>query len=254
MKWKTSFLVIGLCFSFTAGAFSEWPSPQLLACDTIPAEQMDTTERKFLRIVKHLALEEPTYIFKSRRYQNREGIKTLSEAVRHSGAFGALSIRASQFKGESIVLIGLRGGWINNRSLALGLEGHGIIPSTSYTDILITEEEVTLLGGYAGLFLELIFFSNEVIHITFPVSAGAGWLGYDRRLSNTNLATQGAIVANDVFWYVEPGASLELNVSRNFRMAMGISQRITQGLKLPNTPTGAFQQLNYFLTLKIGEF
>ncbi len=189
-----------------------------------------------------------------RKEKKRQDIKTLSGSMSHSGGFGALSFRSTKFREESMVLAGLRGGWIINRTLGIGAEGHGIIPTATFDDVE-TGQEVNILGGYGGMFLELIFFSNEVVHVTFPVSAGAGWLGYHRtNEDNTMLSSGDKEVDSDVFWYIEPGAGLEFNISRNFRLAMGVSKRFTQDLELLNTDSDAFDELNYFITLKIGGF
>ena len=187
-----------------------------------------------------------------RRREKRRDIKTLSGSMSHSGGFGALSFRSTDFNDESLVLAGLRGGWIINRTLGIGIEGHGVIPTTKFENI--TEDpnqEVSLLGGYGGMFLELIFFSNEVVHVTFPTSAGAGWLGYHLTSNNTIMDQE---VDSDVFWYIEPGANLEFNISRNFRLATGLSKRFTQDFELQNTASDAFNKLNYYVTLKIGGF
>lgn len=189
------------------------------------------------------------------RRKRRQDIKTLSGSMSHSGGFGAITFRSSKFKDESLVMAGLRGGWIINRTLGIGIEGHGVIPTAKFTDIEVNQE-VNLLGGYGGMFLELIFFSNEVVHVTFPVSGGAGWLGY-HRLNDNNTVPMPNVdneIDSDVFWYLEPGADVEFNISRNFRMAMGVSKRFTQDFELVNTESDAFDNLNYFITLKIGGF
>lgn len=191
---------------------------------------------------------------KSKYKYRRSGIKTLSGSMSHGGGFGALSFRSTEFRDESLVMAGIRGGWIINRTLGIGLEGHGIIPTAQFDDVSEDGSEVSILGGYGGMFLELIFFSNEVVHVTFPVSAGAGWLGYHRSGDNSFSVSDEGELDSDVFWYVEPGADLEFNISRNFRLALGVSKRFTQDLELDNTDLDAFDKLNYFLTLKFGGF
>lgn len=212
-----------------------------------PAVQQDDTPR----IIYYQSTEDD----RPSRRERRQDIKTLSGSMSHSGGFGALSFRSSKFNDESLVMAGLRGGWIINRTLGIGIEGHGIIPTTKFEDI-IPNQEVNLLGGYGGMFLELIFFSNEVVHVTFPVSGGAGWLGYHRLNENNTVPMPNVEkeVDSDLFWYIEPGADLEFNISRNFRMAMGVSKRFTQDFELINTDEDAFEKLNYFITLKIGGF
>ena len=178
-------------------------------------------------------------------------IKTLSGHLGHSGGFGALSFRSSKFRDETIVMAGLRGGWIINRSLAIGLEGHGLIPTAKFQGL--SQFDAVLLGGYGGMFLEPIVFSNQVVHVTFPVSAGSGWLGYHEDFDEGRFDSPD-LIEGDVFWYVEPGANVEVNLARNFRLALGMSKRFTQDLELVDTKSNAFDKINYYLTLKIGSF
>ena len=222
--------------------------PKEMPSDTIPKPTNDVEEDK-PKIIYYQSTSSDR-----KKERRRQDIKTLSGSMSHSGGFGALSFRSTKFRDESLVLAGLRGGWIINRTLGIGVEGHGIIPTATFEDIEVGQE-VNILGGYGGMFLELIFFSNEVVHITFPVSGGAGWLGYHlTNEDNTMPFTTEREVDGDVFWYIEPGADLEFNISRNFRLAMGVSKRFTQDLELINTESDSFDKLNYFITLKIGGF
>jgi hypothetical protein len=193
-----------------------------------------------------------------RRYSSRnsrkQDIKTLAGSMNHSGGFGALSFRMTDFEDETMVMAGVRAGWIINRTVGIGFEGHGIIPTAQLSNIDPTQD-VVALGGYGGMFMEFIILSNQVVHLTFPASAGAGWLGYSTDWENNSLNGEpSAIIHEDIFWYVEPGANIEMNVSRNFRLAFGVSKRFTQDLELENTSANAFDQLNYYVTLKIGGF
>jgi len=186
------------------------------------------------------------------RHHGRNKIHTLTGRSRHGGGFGAISFKSTELLDESIVMAGLRGGWIINRTLGIGFEGYGIIPTATIPNI--DNVDVMPIGGYGGLFLELIFFSNQVIHVTFPVSSGAGWLGYYEDGGNNFSNFTNDQIADDVFWYVEPGVDLEVNIARNFRLAGGVSKRFTQDLILPETTDDDFSTLSYFLTLKIGSF
>ncbi|UII34498.1 hypothetical protein LVD17_11825 [Fulvivirga ulvae] len=185
--------------------------------------------------------------------RQRDEVRTLSGGGGyHSGGFGAVSFKSSEFQDKILVMGGFRAGWIINRTLAIGFEGYGVIPTAEF-DNIVPGRNAVLLGGYGGMFLEPIIFSNQVVHVTFPLAGGAGWLGlhddweedYDR---------DEEIIDEDVFWYVEPGVALELNVSRHFRINCGISKRFTEDLKLLASDANEFEKLNYFLTLKFGKF
>lgn len=226
----------------------------------MPADTIPPKEKPIIKEVQEERKDEPKIIYyqttePDRPRRKRQDIKTLSGSMSHSGGFGALSFRSTKFRDESLVLAGLRGGWIINRTLGIGIEGHGIIPTAKFTDI-DPVDEVNLLGGYGGMFLELIFFSNEVVHVTFPVSGGAGWLGYHRVNEDNTMPfpIEDREVDSDVFWYIEPGGNLEFNISRNFRLDLGVSKRFTQDLELVGTDPKAFDKLNYYVTLKIGGF
>lgn len=152
-------------------------------------------------------------------------------------------------------MMGLRGGWIINRSVAIGIEAQGIIPSAKFENINPgPDEKAILLGGYGGLFIEPVLFSNNVIHITFPIASGAGWLGYHEDWEDDSIRRNNELIDDDVFWYVEPGVGMEINVTRHFRMNFGVTKRFTQDLELVDTKNKDFNNLNYFLTLKIGKF
>jgi len=196
-----------------------------------------------------LELYEKKQIKKARQDQ----IKTLAGPHGHSGGFGAVSFKATNFNEQNIVLAGFRGGWIINRSVAIGLEGYGIIPTAEFSNI-DPFFPTRIVGGYGGLFIEPIVFSNKIIHVTFPVTSGAGWAGYIYDWEEFNYSYGNDLVDGDVFWYLEPGAGIELNVAKNFRIAMGATYRFTQDLQLINTDSKAFDDWNYFLTLKFGKF
>jgi hypothetical protein len=201
---------------------------------------------------------------KTERSERKGDIKTLAGSMNHSGGFGAVTFRASDFKNETMVLAGIRGGWIINRTLGIGVEGYGIIPTAKFDNINPASPDLkyVALGGYGGMFLELVLFSNQVIHASFPVSAGAGWLGYNEDWEKDNFNTtqpnpndtSSELIDEDVFWYVEPGANVEVNIARNFRMAFGVSQRVTQDLSLVSTKAGDFNNTSFYVTLKVGSF
>ena len=179
-------------------------------------------------------------------------IKTLAGSVRHFGFYGGLSFRSTELNKESLMMAGVRLGFIANRSLGIGFEAYGIVPTTNYRNI-IPNQSVIPLGGYGGLTIEPILWSNKAVHLTFPVTGGAGWLGYHEDW-NEDYYNNGDLLADDVFWYVEPGINAEINISRVLRVDIGVSKRFLQDFTLLNTPASAFETLNYTFGLKIGRF
>lgn len=218
--------------------------------------RIDTVTTQPVVIKYYQATEPYQAVEEEKPKKNKNQIKTLTGKMHHSGGYGAVSFKTSNFKDKTLVMAGIRGAWIVNRTLAIGIDGYGIIPTTKYQGIdpVDDSKEIRLQGGYGGLMLEPIFFSNEVVHITFPISAGAGWLGYEDPDNEDFWDNRDNLVDEDVFWYIEPGANLEVNIARNFRLNLGVSKRFTQDLQLVNTISDEFDEINYYLTLKIGGF
>ncbi|MGB0525850.1 MAG: hypothetical protein ACPGJS_22915 [Flammeovirgaceae bacterium] len=183
---------------------------------------------------------------------NQGQIKTLVGNTSHFGFYGGLSFQASKLKNENIMMGGVKFAALINRTLGIGFEGYGIIPHSSSTNYL-TGQDVIPLGGYGGLMLEPILFSNKAVHFTFPVSAGAGWLGYHEDWGN-EFNNSSDLIEGDVFWYVQPGANVEFNISRAFRINLGINRRFVQDLDLPETTNDDFSKMGYYMTLKFGRF
>ncbi len=206
-------------------------------------------------LTSHFALAQE-YKSEPISHEKESDIKTLTGSSHHSGAYGAIMFKASEFNNKTFAMMGIKGGWIINRSLAIGIEAQGIIPTAKFENIdPDPDERAILLGGYGGLFVEPILFSNNLIHVTFPIASGAGWLGYHEDWEDNRYRNRGdELIDDDVFWYVEPGVGLEINVTRHFRLNMGVTKRFTQDLELVDTSNKDFNKPNYFMTLKIGKF
>lgn len=182
-------------------------------------------------------------------------METLSHNNARSGGYGALVLKGSKFRDESILIMGIRGAWLINQSLGFGLDLNGILPLSTYDDI--DPEGIDngiLTGGYGGFLLEPVLWPNKIVHVTIPLSIGAGWLGYIEDWENHKYDYHGDLYDDDVFWYIEPGVNVEINVTRFFRVNAGVSKRFSQGLTLINTPADAFDKINYAITLKFGGF
>jgi hypothetical protein len=188
--------------------------------------------------------------------QDNGGMQTLAGNINHSGGYGALIFKSSSFKDKSMIFMGGRGVWTINRVFGIGFEGDGIIPINTYEGIDPDGNyNAYLVGGYGGLVLEPIVWSNKLVHITFPVMGGAGWLGYVRDWESTNYhPSESDLYDEDIFWFIEPGASIEVNVTRFFRVDIGVTQRFTQDLQLVNTSSSAFDKTNFSFALKFGSF
>jgi hypothetical protein len=182
-------------------------------------------------------------------------IITLSGNHEHSGGYGGIFFKGTSFNNQALLITGLRGAWVVNRSFGIGLDLNGIIPTAKYPEIdPVGLDQAILVGGYGGLLLEPVLWSNKIVHLTFPMSIGAGWLGYVEDWENYEYYYDGDLYDNDVFWYFEPGINVEVNVASFFRVGVGVSKRFAQDLQLVKTSAKAFDEMNYGFILKFGCF
>jgi len=200
-------------------------------------------------------------------YSNNE-VQTIFSSGRNNGGYGAFSIGYSEIDGSDAFVGGVRGGFIFDHKLAIGLGGYGFVNNLdnhSYHNS--TNDNLYMAGGYGGVFIEPIVGGTKPVHVSFPILLGIGgvalteddwdWDWEDDNYHNNNTYD------SDVFFVVEPGIELEFNLSRFFRMAATVSYRFTSDVeftKYNNDPvfegisSDALRGLNFGMVFKFGKF
>lgn len=194
--------------------------------------------------------------------QEEREMKTLfgNGSIYAHGAYGGLTTNYSNIDGRDAILIGGRGAWLINHRIGIGLAGTGFLTSAN-TDALLNDR-YQLVGGYGGLFLEFIANPESPIHVSFPLTIGAGGVSYAKsynsfRGNDLNFLDEDS----QAFFVVEPGVELELNVVKFMRVAFGVSYRYTSDIDLKYVTSGqaittkdALTGLSGGITLKFGKF
>jgi hypothetical protein len=165
-------------------------------------------------------------------------------------------------------LLGARGGIILNNAFLVGLGGNGLLP-TNKVDCPILghdKEKHYLTGGYGGLFFEYINSTNSAVHFTANMLVGLGGVTYTRRGdNNVHVDNDGNTTVNtfnhprSFVAVFEPGVAMDLNVTKAFRMSLGVSYRYSPNFKLQYeggniVPKTAFNGFSVNLTFKFGNF
>jgi len=192
-----------------------------------------------------------------KKKKNSDEIQTIAGDISHHGFHWGFSFTGTNIgdANEPALLIGGRLAWTINRVFALGFEGKGLIPSVTINNIS-PDYQVRPLMGYGGFFIEPILFSNKVVHATIPIATGSGWVGYVRDWNDErhlDLDDSG-VIDQYIFWYFEPGANVEVNITRYFRVAAGVSYRYLPDFDLLNSAKKDFVGMNYSVMLKFGRF
>jgi hypothetical protein len=180
--------------------------------------------------------------------------RTLLGHERHNGVYGAFTIGYSEIENRQAVVLGGRFEWITGHSLGIGFGGTGFINENHFDQSL--NSNVFLTGGYGGLYFEPILMPNYPVHLAFPVLLGAGGISYVTEDWDYN---HNMIEDSEAFLIAEPGVEIELNLTRNFRLAAGATYRFTTPFDVgltgePMVSSSALRGFSYMLTFKFGRF
>lgn len=186
-------------------------------------------------------------------YKGKE-IKTLLGKNLPGGSFGAITLGYSLIDNKNAVMIGARVSGIASHFIGVGIGGTVFINENHYDAIL--NRDVHFAGGYGGVYVEPIVVPNLPVHLSFPILLGGGAIS---SFSGDPDSNSSSVKDTKVFLLAEPSAEVELNVTRHFRLAFGVSYRFPTGFNVGknNTPSASVESLkgaSYKLTFKFGKF
>jgi hypothetical protein len=174
------------------------------------------------------------------------------------GGFGAPVVKYTQIIGEPSLLVGGRGGWIINHTFVIGGGGYGLvnnIRSTEPGSFIFPYGDTFLNFGYGGLELEYIGQSDKLIHYSVLVLLGGGSVSYINKGFDGDIFGESDLDSPaDIFFVLEPGVSIELNVTTFFRINGGISYRFISGAAFDTYSNSDLAGLSAVLTFKFGSF
>ncbi len=151
-----------------------------------------------------------------------------------NGGYGAFQFGWTQINGQSAITVGGRGAWIANHYFALGLAGNGFF-SDSYNLPNKVDNTYSLYGGYGGVLIEPIVASMSTVHVSFPMIFGVGGLvasSSDLYYSDNNYYYNNYYDDVTSYFIFQPGVEMEINIVKFFRLALGVSYKITSGVNL----------------------
>ncbi len=167
--------------------------------------------------------------------------------------FGALDFKVSEFKDDLAILAGVHGGIIINDHFMIGLGGKGIATNISF-DGINPANKLHMYGGYGGLMIGGIFAPKKAIHISVPILIGAGGAEVtDQNYFGTYSESNG-FYETSAFFIVEPGMEVEINLTKFFRIGLGVSYRMISGSEFINIKDKELSGFSSGISLKFGGF
>lgn len=191
-----------------------------------------------MKTIKFLPLVLALIVAFSLNAQDSDEMKTLftksssGNKISHGG-YGSFSVGYSQVDKKDALQIGGRAAWIANHRFALGLAGYGFFNSIqkNYDE---DPANYFLTGGYGGIFFEPIFMPNKPVHISVPIILGVGGVSAAQSKEWTSSYHNDRVnyYDTDAYLVFEPGIDIEFNIVKFFRVALGASYRLTNGVNL----------------------
>jgi hypothetical protein len=192
--------------------------------------------------------------------------ETLISGGIESDGYGGAMLQFMPLKGSSAVLVGGRGGWIVNHRFVLGGFGYGLLTNIpvdkNVLDVKLQSRyagedlylDVTMVGGM----LEYYYRPQKLLHFSLQTLIGAGKAGYTTHrkgeLDWANGGHQDQMVAEDDFFFIEPGLTMTLNVTSFMRFGAGGVFRYAMGVDLPGLVDGDLQGAGFNLFINFGSF
>lgn len=158
--------------------------------------------------------------------------------------FGYQQLLDDNLEDNQSIIVGARLGAVMNEWFMVGLYGFTNTENL-YNDYI----DSYLRYGGGGLLIEPRLFPNFPVHISLPIRAGFGTISYaDNNWSYYDYEDN---ESQDKYFIFEPGAELELNIVKYFKISGGLSYRMTDAIDLIETPNDILNGWNYYLSLKI---
>tara|TARA_R110000868_G_scaffold4211_13_gene26596 strand:+ start:5086 stop:5760 length:675 start_codon:yes stop_codon:yes gene_type:complete len=122
--------------------------------------------------------------------------------------------------------------YIANQKFIIGLGWVSFYSNQNYNQFSFADD-IDVTGGYGGLRIEPIFFSNARLKVSLPILLGLGYVGYVEKKYNQNSSNEVLINKNnDLVFVTELGVNLLYNVSRYIQLEAGIKYRISDKVAL----------------------
>jgi len=172
--------------------------------------------------------------------------ETLFGGEIESGWYVAPLLKVGEIARNTGTFFGVQGGWIINHRLVLGGIFYGLLNDVEVQNVT----NLKLKYGSGGVLLEYIFSSNKLLHVSIQSMVGAGGVRYD--INKHEDAHDKVNYSDDSFFVLEPGVSLVLNVSDNFRIGAGATYRFVSGVEYESLSNSDINGASGQVYLKFG--
>lgn len=176
------------------------------------------------------------------------------------GAYVGMDFGYTEVANRSSFLTGVTIAWVIDHTIELGIAGKGFV-TNPLPDLLLENNNFMYAGGYGGLHCAVNVLGNKPINVSIPIILGVGEISYIRSQYDgyyDNFYPE----SHYMYFVIEPGIDLQLNMTKFFRLSAGVSYRYTSDIYLLYSNTNAqpiaspsiLRGLNAGIKIKFGRF
>ncbi len=189
------------------------------------------------------------------QYYKDNGIKTLLGNERPGGRYGSISLGYSGIDDRQTLVFGQRITWLPVSMLGVGMGINEFISEYRHDDI--SHRDIYVMGGFGGMYIEPIVLPRMPVHASFPILIGCG--GMSQMYSDDSFLLSNMFDDFQTFLILEPGAEVELNLTKTVRLAAGITYRFATPFELSSSESysvdvESLRSLTFKLVFKFGRF
>ncbi|MGB5818256.1 MAG: hypothetical protein WBG90_02135 [Saonia sp.] len=167
------------------------------------------------------------------------------------GVYLGLTTHYGEINNKSAYFTGIKIAYVANQQFEVGLAVTGFYSEQDFFNTVNLRDE-DLIGGYAGLHLEPIFFSKSRVNLSFPVLIGAGAVGYVGDNFDDDLDDD--FDDADALFVLEPGVNMLFNVSRYLQLEAGFKYRFSNKIDVVSSDISRLNGFSAGLGIKVGIF
>ncbi|MCZ4407231.1 hypothetical protein O3Q51_00315 [Cryomorphaceae bacterium 1068] len=193
-------------------------------------------------------------------YTDAKKPREVETLMKSDGGFGghlSLNVKGTEVTDQAAVMVGGELVFTLNHALNIGVAGYGMPTRIDYDDKdNFYRDNLSVEFGYGGFFIEPVFFDQKVVHFSVPVLIGGGWAGlsnltdaYDRSYPNDVY-----LVDESIFFVLEPGINMEVNLVKYVKLTLGGSYRYVSGSDLRNIEDSDLSGLSFGAGIRVGWF
>jgi hypothetical protein len=165
-----------------------------------------------------------------------------------------------QLNNRDLWIGGGSAGILINHNITIGISGHAfnIKNGIVYPEVTDTAD-MCLDGGYGGLLLQYTLHPKSPVHVTFSILVGNGGAAYLTKKEYTRwdegkVKSYHKMIDSDLFYVIEPGAHVQMNLFKFLRLNAGISYCYAGDLQLIHTLGDLMNNFTATIGLEIGKF